>query len=108
MRIVTRHRSIIHGDYVFEDGLIKDLRRSSIKMKDGIERFEFNGSNSIVDLPSMRVVDDKTNTRVETIDAELEELHKRAWSLRQERRELLAKGYPKFKKVYKWDLEDVR
>lgn len=108
MRIVTRYRSIFSSGYAFDDGLLENLRRYTVAAKDSKERFLFKGGSYVFGLSAMRVVDDKTNAKIETIDAELEELHKRLKVLRQERRELLAKGYPKFKKVYKWDLEDVR
>lgn len=106
MRIVSRYKSITGNGYVFEDGDLNDLRRAGLN-KDGTDRFCFNGSHYYIGMESMRAVDEGTEATINTLDAELERLRKRAFELRKERRTLLEKGFNKFKKVYKWDVEAV-
>ena len=102
-RIVSRYRSMVGKGFVFEDGLLENLQKASFN-RDGVERFEFKGSNHYIGLDSMRFVNDKIADEIETLDAEIAELQRKAWELKKTRRDLLEKNYSKFKKVYKWDL----
>ena len=105
MHIVSKHKSLFYkGEFVFEDGPIETLR---FHLLQGQDRYIFTGKNSYLNLESLRRMDDRTKNAVDLIDAQAADLHTKLNQLHRDRRELIAKGYPKFKKVYKWDLDTI-